>query len=445
VSELRHIARNIAGFLSGGIWQIKLEDLPRRKSFFIKQLRVVVLTMRGFDQDKCFLRASALTLYTLLSIVPVVAMAFGVAKGFGMEQLLEAQLLEKFVGQEEVITRVVGFARTLLENTRGGVVAGVGVGVLLYSVIKVMGNIERTFNEIWEIKKGRPLRRKITDYFSIILIAPILIVVSGSITIFITSQAVTLTEQVAWIGAFSSVIFFVLKMVPYLLIWLLFTFVYIFVPNTKVTFKSALMAGIFAGTSYQLLQWVYITFQVGIAQYNAIYGSFAALPLFLIWLQLSWLVLLLGAEFSFASQNVDTYEFEPDCLKVSLRFKKLLSLRITHLLVKNFQDGKASLTAEHISHTLGTPVRLVRLLLFELVESGVLYDSRIDDSRELYYHLARDINQLSISYVASAMESRGVDTIPVEDTEGLREIRDAFAAFGKEVEESPANKLLKDI
>jgi len=444
VSELRHIARNIAGFLSGGIWQIRLEDLPRRKSFFIKQLRVVVLTMRGFDQDKCFLRASALTLYTLLSIVPVVAMAFGVAKGFGMEQLLEAQLLEKFVGQEEVITRVVGFARTLLENTRGGVVAGVGVGVLLYSVIKVMGNIERTFNEIWEIKKGRPLRRKITD-FSIILIAPILIVVSGSITIFITSQAVTLTEQVAWIGAFSSVIFFVLKMVPYLLIWLLFTFVYIFVPNTKVTFKSALMAGIFAGTSYQLLQWVYITFQVGIAQYNAIYGSFAALPLFLIWLQLSWLVLLLGAEFSFASQNVDTYEFEPDCLKVSLRFKKLLSLRITHLLVKNFQDGKASLTAEHISHTLGTPVRLVRLLLFELVESGVLYDSRIDDSRELYYHLARDINQLSISYVASAMESRGVDTIPVEDTEGLREIRDAFAAFGKEVEESPANKLLKDI
>ncbi|VAV83418.1 Ribonuclease BN [hydrothermal vent metagenome] len=445
MSELRHIARNIAGFLSGGIWQIKLEDLPRRKSFFIKQLRVVVLTMRGFDQDKCFLRASALTLYTLLSIVPVVAMAFGVAKGFGMEQLLEAQLLEKFVGQEEVITRVVGFARTLLENTRGGVVAGVGVGVLLYSVIKVMGNIERTFNEIWEIKKGRPLRRKITDYFSIILIAPILIVVSGSITIFITSQAVTLTEQVAWIGAFSSVIFFVLKMVPYLLIWLLFTFVYIFVPNTKVTFKSALMAGIFAGTSYQLLQWVYITFQVGIAQYNAIYGSFAALPLFLIWLQLSWLVLLLGAEFSFASQNVDTYEFEPDCLKVSLRFKKLLSLRITHLLVKNFQDGKASLTAEHISHTLGTPVRLVRLLLFELVESGVLYDSRIDDSRELYYHVARDINQLSISYVASAMESRGVDTIPVEDTEGLREIRDAFAAFGKEVEESPANKLLKDI
>ncbi|VAW38981.1 Ribonuclease BN, partial [hydrothermal vent metagenome] len=415
------------------------------KAFFIKQLRVVVLTVRGFDQDKCFLRASALTLYTLLSIVPVVAMAFGVAKGFGMEQMLETQLMEQFAGQEEVITRIVGFARTLLENTRGGIVAGVGVGILLYSVIKVMGNIELTFNEIWEIKKGRTFRRKLTDYFSIILIAPILIVISGSITIFITSQAVMLTEKVAWISALSSIIFFGLKMVPYLLVWLLFTFVYAFVPNTRVEFKSALMAGLFAGTTYQLLQWVYITFQVGIAQYNAIYGSFAALPLFLIWLQLSWLVLLLGAEFSFASQNVDTYEFEPDCLKVSLYFKKLLSLRITHLLVKNFQNGRPSLTAERISHTLGTPVRLVRLLLFELVESGVLYDSRIDDSRELYYSVGRDINQLTLSYVAEALERRGVDTIPVEDTEGLRGIRDALAAFGKEVEKSPANKLLKDI
>ncbi len=445
MGELRHIARKIVGFLRGGIWQIKLDDLPRRKSFFIKQLRIVVLMLRGFDQDKCFLRASALTLYTLFSIVPVVAMAFGVAKGFGMEQLLETQLLERFVGQEEVISRVVVFARTLLDNTRGGVVAGVGVGVLLYSVIKVMGNIERTFNEIWEIKKGRSLRRKITDYFSIILIAPILIVISGSITIFITSQAVTLTEHVAWIGAFSGVIFFVLKMAPYLLIWLLFTFVYIFVPNTRVGFKPALMAGLFAGTSYQLLQWIYITFQVGIAQYNAIYGSFAALPLFLIWLQLSWLVLLLGAELSFAGQNVDTYEFEPDCLKVSPYFKKLLSLWIVHLLVKNFEGGKASLTAEWISHTLGIPVRLTRLLLFELVGSGVLYDSRIDESRELYYHVARDINRLTVSYVAGVLERRGADKIPVKDTEGLREIRDVLDAFGKEVEESPANKLLKDI
>ncbi len=445
MSGLWNIASKSVGFLRGGIWQIKLDGLPRRKSFLIEQLRVVVLTIRGFDQDKCFLRASALTLYTLLSIVPVVAMAFGVAKGFGMEKLLEAQLVEKFAGHEEVITMVVGFAHLLLSNTKGGLVAGVGVGVLLYSVIKVMGNIERTFNEIWEIKKGRTFRRKITDYLSIILIAPILIVVSGSITIFITSQLTTLTGQVAWIGAFSSLIFFALKLLPYLLIWLLFTFVYIFVPNTKVSFRSALMAGLFAGTSYQILQWIYITFQFGIAQYNAIYGSFAALPLFLIWIQLSWLVLLLGAEFSFATQNVKTYEFEPDCRKVSPYFKKLLSLQIVHLIVKNFQQGEVSLSADCISRRLGTPLRLVRVVLAELVESGVLYDSRVDDSRELSYHIGRDINELTVSYVIDAMERSGVETIPLADTEELREIKDALGLFKEGAEENSSNRLLKDI
>jgi len=247
--------------------------------------------------------------------------------------------MNQFSGQEEVLTTVISFANSLLANTKGGLLAGVGIMVLFWAVIKVLGNIEYSFNDIWGIKEGRTLGRKFSDYLSVMLLCPILMILASSVTVFITTQITLITAKVALLGMFSSIIFFVLKLLPYCLIWVLFTFLYIFMPNTKINFKSGILAGIIAGTLYQLVQWGYIVFQVGAAKYNAIYGSFAALPLFLIWLQLSWLIVLFGAELSFAHQNVDTYEFEPDSLNISDHFKKLLSLQTCHVLVKNFCGG----------------------------------------------------------------------------------------------------------
>jgi len=284
----------IINFIKVEIWRIRLKDLSRRKSFLIKQLRVILLALRGFNEDKCQLRASALTYYSLLSIVPVLAMGFGIAKGFGFDKLLEAQLLGSFAGQEAIIEQVIGFARSLLDNTRGGVVAGAGVAILFWTVIKVLGNIERSFNDIWGIKQARKFGRKFSDYLSVMLICPILIIVSSSITVFITTQVQLITEKMLLLGAISPLISFILKLLPYSMIWILFTFIYIFMPNTKVSFKSGLLAGILAGSIYEIIQWVYITFQVGVVKYNAIYGSFAALPMFLVWLQLSWLIVLFG-------------------------------------------------------------------------------------------------------------------------------------------------------
>ena len=297
--DIRVVRSKITNFIKTDIWRIRVRNLPRRKSFFIKQLRILLLAIRGFHGDKCPLQASALTFYSILSVVPVVAMAFGVAKGFGFQKLLEKQLLEKFPGQEEVMMQVVNFALSLLENTKGGMIAGIGVAVLLWTVIKVLSNIERSFNTIWEIKKSRTFGRKFSDYLSIMLISPILVIMSSSVTVFITTQVTLITEKIALLGIFSSLIFFILKLLPYCLVWILFTFIYILMPNTKVNFSSGFIAGVFAGTIFQLAQWAYIYFQVGVAKYNAIYGSFAALPLFLVWLQLSWLIVLLGAEISF--------------------------------------------------------------------------------------------------------------------------------------------------
>ena len=435
----------IINFIKNDIWRIRVKNLSRTKSFFVKQLRVVLLALRGFDEDKCQLRASALTYYSLLSIVPVVAMAFGIAKGFGFEKMLENQLLEKIPNQGEVLQQVIGFANTLLENTKGGLIAGIGVAVLFWTVIKVLGNIEKSFNDIWGIKKQRTLGRRFSDYLSIMLICPILFIASSSATVFIASQITLITQKIALLGAVAPLISFTVKLLPYCVIWILFSFIYIIMPNTKVRFSSALLAGIIAGSIYQLVQFAYINFQIGVAKFNAIYGSFAALPLFLIWLQMSWLIVLFGAEISFARQNVDMYEFEPDCLLASHSFKKLLSLRISHLIIKNFAKGDKHLTATQISQALEIPTRLARQLLFELVESGILTEIKPEEHRDAAYQPARDIDVLTLKYIIDALEERGTTDIPVTDSEELKAIAQNLDTFESLIEKSPANKLLKNI
>jgi len=435
----------IVNFLNKDIWRIRLKDMPRKRSFFIRTLRIILLSLRGFNEDKCSLRASALTFYSLLSIVPVFAMIFGIAKGFGMDKMLEQHLMERITVQNEIITNIINFSHSLLENTKGGVIAGIGVALLFWTVIKVLGNIERSFNDIWGIKGMRSLMRRFADYLSVMLICPILLILASSVTVFINTQAKMITQKIALLGAFAPFINFVLDFLPYTIIWVVFTFIYIFIPNTKVNFKSAILAGIVAGTAYQLMQWGYVYFQVGVAKHNAIYGSFAALPLFLVWLQLSWRIVLLGAEISFAHQNVDTYEFEPDCLNVSHSFKNLLTLRIVNLLSKNFAKGKKALTAHEISHVLGIPIRLVRDIAYELTQSGIFVAVQESTGRVPTYQPAVDINLLSIKYVIDKLEGRGSDSIPVVGTEELERIRDSLQSFNRILEKSQENLLLKDI
>jgi len=432
-------------FIKTDIWRIRKEDFPRMKYFFIKQLRILLLATRGFAQNQCPLRASALTFYSTLSIVPMVAMAFGIAKGFGYQEILEKQLLEKLSGQEEVMIRVVDFAHSLLENTKGGMIVGIGIIVLLWTVIKLLGHIEGSFNDIWEVKKPRSYGRKFSDYLSIMLISPLLIIMSSSATVFITTKITLITEKVALIGILSPVIFFMLKLIPYCLVWILFIFTYILMPNTKVNFSAGFIGGIIAGTIFQVSQLAYILFQVGVAKYNAIYGSFAALPLFLIWMQLSWFIVLFGAEISFSYQYADTYEFEPDRRQISPAFKKLLSLQIAHLVISTFSKGEMPLTASKISRVLEIPIRLVQQLLDELVESGIFSIAEIKGNKELAYQPARDINIITINSIIKTLEQKGVDNIPVAQTPELQSLSEVLSTFSDEIEKSPANRLLKDI
>ncbi len=432
-------------FITTGVWRIQVKKLSKTRGILIRQLRVVLASLRGFNEDNCQLRASALTFYSLLSIVPVAAMAFGIAKGFGFEKMLEAQIIDKMQGQEDVITQVITFAQSLLENTKGGLVAGIGVAVLFWTVIKVLGNIEKSFNDIWGVKEPRSLGRKFSDYLSIMLLCPILVILSGSMTVFITTQITMITQKVALLGFFSPAISFGLKLLPYTVMWFLFTFIYVFMPNTKVKFTSGLLGGVVAGTIFQVVQWGYIAFQVGVAKYNAIYGSFAALPLFLVWLQLSWLVVLLGAEISFAYQNVDTYEFEPDCLKASIAIKKTLALRIAHLVIAHFHKGDKPFTDVEISHKIEAPIRLVRELLFALVDCGILSEVNSHEYKRSAYQPAWDTGDITIQAVLDALEKRGSNEIPLALEEDMQRLTEHLEAFNNAIKTSPANVLLKNI
>ncbi len=437
--------KKAVNFIQSDIWRIRAKNLPPKKSYLIKPLRIILLALRGFDEDKCMLRASALTYFSLLSIVPVVAMAFGIAKGFGFENILEKELLTKFPNQQEVITYVVGFARTFLENTRGGLVAGVGIALLFWTVIKVLGNIEKSFNDIWGIKKSRPIGRKFSDYLSVMIICPILLLISSSIMVFITSQVKFITDKFTLLSAIGPVIFFFLKLLPYCILWALFTFIYLFMPNTKVNFKAGLLGGIAAGTIYQIVQKAYIVFQIGVAKYNAIYGSFAALPLFLVWIQVSWLIVLLGAEISFAHQNVDMYEFESECLKISNSFKRLLSLRLAQEVISRFSTGQPPVTAVEIGHILEAPIRLVRQIVFELVDAGILSEIKTNGERDISYQPAHDVAALTIKKVIDALDRRGVNDIPITQTKELEALAQSLSSFSDTLNKSPANKLLKDV
>ena len=435
----------IIRFLTVDIWRIPSAGLSATKSFFLTQLRVVILSLRGFSEKKCSFRASALTFFSLLSIVPVVAILFAVARGFGFQMVVQDYILEKLQHHPDIAENIINFANSYLETTKGGAIAIIGIVVLLWTVIKLLSNVEISFNDIWGVKKQRSIGNRISNYLAVILICPVLLIVSSSLTVFISAKIAALSQNIALAQTIGPAIFFAFRLSPYCLVWLLFIFIYFSIPNTRVNFKSALFGGLVAGTVYQITQFIYIKFQIGVTNFNAIYGSFAALPLFLVWVQVSWLIVLLGAEISFAYQNVHTYEFEPDCLYINHSFRTLLALGIVRLLVKNFQKEEPPWPSERISNYLGIPIRLTRQILQDLTEAGLISLCNLEGKKGSGYQPAHDPEILTIGYVMDTLNQYGNNYIPIVKLHELHNIASHLEMLREAVKQSPANVLLKNI
>jgi membrane protein len=431
-------------FVKKDIWITSFDELPPVRAYLLRLLQTMILAVRGMDEDKVYLRASGLTFFTLLSLVPAIAMAFGIAKGFGLEKYLEEELARAFTGREEVLEFVLNFSQSLLEATQGGLMAGIGLIILFYTVMKVLSHIEDSFNDIWRVIQPRSYTRKFADYLSIILIAPIFLILSNLFTVVLTTQVEEFTKNITLLGYIGPLILFLVQLTPYVLLWIVFTLLYLIMPNTKVNFTSALMAALIAGTLFQLVQWGYIYFQVGVSRYNAIYGSFAALPLLLMWMQVSWLVVLFGAEISFAYQNVEQYKYESETRNMSRFNRRLITLYIVNHLVKNFENGIPPCTSAQLSSNLKIPIRLVSEILNELLDIQVISATR-SKNEEPAYQPAIDINKITVKFLTEKLDHRGMDVLTVKQGKEVEKLKSILESFNKATENSVDNKLLKDI
>lgn len=432
-------------FLKTGIWLLPEKGLSRSRALSVRALKILLLAIRGYQRDQCAMKASALTFYSVLSVVPVIAVFFGIAKGFGFDRKLQAQLLVKFSEQKDVLLKVFEFSNAMLQKTNGGVIAGIGVGLLLWSVIKVLGHIEDSFNDIWKVAKPRTFARKCTDYLSITIVCPILVVMASSLTVTMASQLKAIAGKLSHWGLPPAPILLLLKIIPFVLIWVVFAFILIYMPNTKVRWKPGIVAAVTAGTAYQAAQWIYISFQVGVAKANAIYGSFAALPLLLVWIQLSWLIVLMGSEISFAAQNVDTHGFPEGSETVSPYHKKILSLLIARLVVRNFTAGEKPLTPSRIANALGMPSLLVHRIIGDFSSAGFLSAVKTEEGEETAYQPARDIRSVTVKNVLDSLERSGSADLPFTPAGDFRAISDTLDAFGEAIGRTPENRLITDL
>jgi membrane protein len=441
MTKLTAFFNRMINFIQFDIWRITENELSRTRRITYRFLKTMILAVRGFIDEDLNVKASALTYSILFAMIPTIAMIIAIAKGFGIEKLIRSSLQGTFFGQEDLIPQVMGFVERYLQTTQGGLFIGIGLAVLFYSVMNFFMQVESAFNGIWKVKKSRSLLRQFTTYFSSILIIPVLIVLSSGLSIFIN----TAIAQSFLYDVLSPVLRFGFKFAPYVIIWIVFTILYLIIPNTKVRFANALIAGVVAGTAFQLFQFLYIHGQVYLSRYNVVYGSFAAIPLLLLWLQISFLIVLLGAEISYASQNMQEFEFELDVKNMSTRYKNFLTLFVTYIVIKQFENQKPPLSSTEISENYKLPIRIVNQILTKLVDVSIFIEVFNEESKLKTFQPAIDINQITVNLVYNKLDSHGSEFFLTYKNELLDSFWQKSLEIKKRSDESMEQILVKDI
>ena len=342
-----------------------------------------------------------------------------------------------------MLLQVTEFIDNSLKHAQGGVFAGVGVILLLYTVFILLSDIENNFNTIWQLSKGRSIQRRVSDYFALIFIMPVFIVLNSTLTLMISSSTV-------YFDAFSYIlnplVTQFLNILPYFIIILVLTMLYKFMPNTKVKFINALIAGFVAGTALQIFQMIYISGQIWITKYNAIYGSFAALPLLLLWLQLSWNIILMGVELSFSLQNIRKFYFEKETKNISRRYNDFFTILITSLIAKRFAEGSSPLTVNEISEKHSIPIRLTNQIIDLLQEIEIIVPTpSAKDEEIMAYQPAFDINQLSVKLLMKKVDCFGSENFKIDKDVEYSSHWNALMLSRESFYNTENNQLLKDL
>ena len=400
-------------YVTEGVWR------DRRNTLWVRIVKVVSLTVKSFMSSDLQSTACALTYRLILALVPFLALIFAIGRGFGFQNILKSQLFNYFPSQRKALETAIGFVDSYLEQASEGLFVGVGLVVLLWTLISLIGAVEDAFNQIWGVKHGRTLWRKITDYTAIFLILPVLMVCGSGLPAFMTSSVEN------YLPFMTPLVSFGLDAASVILIWLFFTGVYMLIPNTKVKFTNALPAGILAGLAYQILQALFVAGQIYVSKYNAIYGGFSFLPLLLVWLQLVWLFTLSGALICYSAQSITDYAQESDVSGISFKYKAKVGIGLLAVIFSRYKEGKQPLTASGLQHVFGLPVRLISNLLQEMEELGLV--SRVLPTKNpeiIAFQPARDITSLTVGNVLADFRNYGTHDFVREFDAEFKQLND---------------------
>lgn len=403
--------KKIKDYCTRDIWEIWSGTLPRAKALKICTLRVLILTGSKFNTNRCMEKAATLTFINLLSIVPLVALALAFAHGFNLDGV-ENYVRSTFVGQEQIADWIIQFAEATLKTASGSAFTCIGIGMLFWTFISLLSKIENAFNDIWGIQVGRTWMRKLSDYLTMLILCPIMVFALVSFTAIGMTHVETILK---FLPMSRHLIQAIRSLFPLFLAWFTFFFLFYFVPNTHVKCKSAAIGALFTGIGYLILQYVYMILQSSLTSYNAIYGGFAAFPFFLLWLRSCWILILLGAQFTFSVQNVNDFEFYPGEQPLSVNYLLISSLRIMQLLSERFLKHEKPISIEEISSQLKIPIRPARQLMTRLITSELVTECKVSRFNERTFVVSYPVEKLSPRFIMTKLFNEGCFAYRTED------------------------------
>lgn len=395
-------------YVSSGVWS------DTRRNWKVSLVKTLNISVRSFMDTDLQSQACALTYRTVLAIVPALALLFAICRGFGFQNLLQTQLYKLMPSQHQALEMALGFVDSYLSQASEGLFVGVGILFLLWTLISLLGSVEDSFNTIWQVKTGRTMWRKVTDYLAIFFILPVLMICAAGITIVMS----TALKKLIFFEFMGPMVNFFIDLLGLVLTWLFFAGAYMLIPNAKVKFLNAFVAGAIVGTAFMVIQWLFVTGQMYVTKYNAIYGSFSFLPLMLIWLQLSWLATLIGALVCYASQNIGQFSFYENVENISTSYRRRVMLAVLTLVVKRFASGLRPLNIVEMARDYGLPENLVRQVVTRLHDMGLIAYQESDGEYGLHPLLpAKDIAKMTVGDTVRRIDDYGdSDFIPGFDT-----------------------------
>lgn len=370
-----------------------------------KLVKTLNLSIQSFLNKDLQSTACAMAFRTLLAIVPALALLFAVGRGFGFDNLLKSSLLDYFPAQHEVLERGFSFVDSYLNQASGGIFVGVGILFLLWTLLSLVSSAETALNKIWNVQ-GRTLWRQVTDYTAIFFILPILIICSTGINVLMSSAL----QVVIPFDFMTPLVSTLVDSASVVLIWLFFAGVYKLLPNANVKFSNALIAGILSGTAFTILQWLFVSGQIYVSKYNAIYGSFAFLPLFMLWMQLVWVITLAGAVLCFSSQNFVLYSYSTQISKISFDYRRKILLAVMYVICRRYKKGDTPPDVNDFTRLYGFPIKLVSQIVEELRHCGLALKVEVNEkTHQVGYVPAIDLQELTVGKMLKALRSDGDD------------------------------------